>query len=70
MSDEHPYAKPAAEGSIQKSGHCLLLPDVLTTVAEPLGQGRHHVLVVLHQSSGGVDVDNNDDDDDVIVVLH
>ena len=53
MSDEHPYAKPAAKSSIQKSGHCLLLPDVFTTVTEPLGQGGHHVLVVLHQRPGG-----------------
>ena len=53
MSDEHANAKPAAKGSVEKSRHCLLLPDVLPAVAEPLRQRRHHVLVVLHQRPGG-----------------
>ena len=53
MGDQHPDAKPAAKGSIEKGRHCLLVGDVLPAVTEPLRQGCHHVLVVLHQSSGG-----------------
>ena len=52
MGDQHPDAKPAAKGSIEKGRHCLLISDVLPAVTEPLRQGCHHVLVVLHQSSG------------------